>query len=397
MLHVSPWGVSFALLAAFVCSSPCHSKDACQPELAPSSLSMIQLRAQALSSSNVTTATNFSSRAIVVFSNRELPCSNRCWEQLRDYADRVNATLHHVRDLHGPEFQHVGRQCMNKLESDEVVRFAKYAMMPFFLQQYAEVALFDDSIIVSKFAPDIFSLGVGKQAVKGTYDASPILQEHCDTYGVPRDKCALERRLVNSGLLVFSQEHHLQLFNEPCERWNRSGGFYDQSLFNAMFMKHRTPIFDLNGEGGAAEPHLCSSRSPVSDTAKDFSTSMCPAFREWVGKTSSCFLLFGMQMAILSKSKRLTTAAESSCFAHVTRGAFEERDHLLCNISSLLLCKSQVARSRSAVQPPIELLKSPTMVAPLPQQGGASLANYMQRDWAGLGSMCRGDNEDASW
>jgi len=307
------------------------------------------------------------SRAIVVFSDRELACSDHFWEQLHDYANRVNATLHHVSDVHGPEFQHL--QCSLTKES---IRFAKYAMMPFFLQRYAEVALFDDSIMLSEFAPDIFSLGAGTQAVKGTYDPSPILQEHCDTYGVPSDKCALERRFVNSGLLVFSREHHMHLFDEPCDRWKLSGNFYDQALFNAVFMKQRTPIYDLNGEGASAEHHRCSTRMPHTIGSRDdVDAGRCGAFQEWVANASSCFLLFGTQMAILSKSGYLAKAAESACLAHVTRGSFSERDHLLCDISRLLLCKGQVARSEMTVQP-VELVESPRMLMPLAPQGGAA-------------------------
>jgi len=323
------------------------------------------------------------SRAIVVFSNREMACSNKTWEDLRLYANRVNATLHHVRDLQGPEFQDVKRQCVRTLATSSI-RFAKYAMMPFFLQRYDQVALLDDSVHMSKFAPDIFSVGADTpQAVKGTLDASVVKQSHCDTYRVPRDLCALNRRLVNSGLLVFSSQHHSDLFDEPCERWQRAGGFYDQALFNAMFMKRRTPIYDLNGD---PEPHRCSVRKPVIGSG---GTVDCAAFQAWVGSLSGCPLLFGSQLGILSKSGRLADVAPRACFAHVTRGSSSERDELICEIGGQMLCSSQLVGSDVPAQPAVDLLASPRVPRPLPhvdkQHQAAGLGSI---DWASVGSRC---------
>jgi len=306
-------------------------------------------------------------RAIVTFSNRPFACQEQHWTQMRAYADQVNASWHLVTDLHGPEFRRIEGRC-DLMSCDGCVRFAKYAMMPYYLERYDNVALVDDSIVLSSDLSRVLNLfSRPARSVVGTLDASIISHEHCDHYSVPRDQCMVGRRMINSGLLVFSRKHHLHLFDEPCETWQKAGGFFDQALFNAVIMKQRVPIYDLNsGKEG------CSERVPALPAKGD---EGCDALESWLEGVSTCFLLFGSQLKTLVDSNNLDRATASSCIAHVTRGAAleseEQRDQLRCNVSSNLGCDSW---PQQGLRPRLRSLDQlPRLDKPWPQQGGDSL------------------------
>jgi hypothetical protein len=245
-------------------------------------------------------------------------------------------------------------------------RFAKLWLAGEALREGAShVALFDDTVLVNGRTVDLFALAeaAGQKHIVGQLEDRYLSQSLCDEYEVER--CNTSAPMVNSGLVVFSQQH-LPLFDDPlmgsefrhrekvatsqlrqtARPWEPGGkecfeiggaNFCDQALLNALLQRHATPVLDLNrnspgcshfGEGKALD---------VLQRDTLLGRSTC---RVVVGSVLRRLYTKEENMYTQEGNLDLKHAARGLCFAHVTRGAAETRDKLLCDLGEMLRCEA---------------------------------------------------------
>ena len=238
---------------------------------------------------------------------------------MRKYANLTGADFHHVTDFNGPEFNHVG-----KWNHNINIRFAKYAIMQYFIKKYDHVALFDDTIVFSENIDrviDIFEKP--EKAVGATLDQLSIDVKRkldrvsvCRHYGLKNPEKCKDKNVVNSGLLVFSRKYHKKLFNVPSNKWKKLFHFNDQYLFNSQLWKYDIPVHDYN-----RGKNICIKNTWTREQLKEH-----------------CFLLYGSQLRIFMNMDRNAPVISSACIAHVTKGAGNKRDALWCQIEHIMKC-----------------------------------------------------------
>jgi hypothetical protein len=152
-------------------------------------------------------------RVIVMFTDREMPCGLAAREQLQAYAKRLNATLRVTTKRHDAVFSKLPGGKLGPGETN--ARFAKLWLAGEALREGAShVALFDDTVLLNGRTVDLFALAeaAGQKHVVGQLEDRHLSQSLCDAYKVER--CNTSTPMVNSGLVVFSQQH-LPLFDDP--------------------------------------------------------------------------------------------------------------------------------------------------------------------------------------
>jgi len=292
---------------------------------------------------------NPSKRVIVMYTDRELPCGQSNRELLRAYAERTNAVLRVATSRNDSAFAALPN---GTLPDDGVgARFGKLWLAGQALREgAARVAVFDDTVLVNEHTLDVFALAeaAGEGSVVGSLEDSHLDQDACDAYGVA--SCDTDARMVNSGLVVFSQRHRVifddtglsgvltqqQLRQRPEQLWAPAGlschgGLCDQALLNAQLQKHAVPVFDLNRNN--------------TDCGYKFGGPW--RWRAWRDKQqkifmerSTCRVTFGSTLRRFLVDHVLEEAAQGLCLAHVTRGADEDRDELLCGLPKMMRCEA---------------------------------------------------------
>ena len=296
------------------------------------------------------TPSSLTRRVIVMYTDRELPCGQQNREQLRAYAERTNATLRVATSRNDSAFAALPN---GTLPDDGVsARFGKLWLAGQALREGAtQVAVFDDTVLVNEHTLDLFALAeaAGEERVVGSLEDTHLDQDACDAYGIA--SCNTDARMVNSGLVVFSQRHRVlfddpglsgvlaqqQLWQRPEQLWvpaglSCHGGFCDQALLNAQLQKHAVPVFDLNRNN--------------SDCGHVFGGPWrWRALRDEQQKVflerTTCRVTFGSTLRRLLFDRVLETAAQGLCLAHVTRGADEQRDELLCGLPKMMGCAAR--------------------------------------------------------
>ena len=308
-------------------------------------------------------------RVIVMFTDREMPCGQAAREQLQAYAERANATLRVTTKRHDAVFSKLPGGKLGPGETNS--RFAKLWLAGEALREGAShVALFDDTVLVNGRTVDLFALAeaAGQKHIVGQLEDRYLSQSLCDEYEVER--CNTSTPMVNSGLVVFSQQH-LPLFDDPlmgsefrhrekvatsqlrqtAQPWEPGGkecfeiggaNFCDQALLNALLQRHATPVLDLNRNS----PGCSHSSSADFGEGKALDVSQ----RDTLLGRSTCRVAVGSVLRRLYNKKEnmhtqegnldLKKAARGLCFAHVTRGAGETRDKLLCDLGEMLRCEA---------------------------------------------------------
>ena len=258
-------------------------------------------------------------RAIVQISIKHpMACAVQRNVDLARYASEVaRATLLLVTSADDPLLS--GQRCggWDDTGTGKSVRFAKFWAVRNALRSYDEVALMDDTLVVNRASPNIFTIR-SRSGVVGAEDHYPRTRS-CGKYRVPARLCVPGHE-VNSGLLVFRRAEHLHMFEGmPCDDWgplalgnSHKGYHYDHALFNAMLLKFNATVYDLNlGKRECAEPDLAPEHK----------------------RPPTCFVVQGRWLQ--------THDARSHaglCMAHVTRGASSQREHLLCRLPHVLSC-----------------------------------------------------------
>ena len=284
-------------------------------------------------------------RVIVMFTDREMPCFQAAREQLQAYAERTNATLRITTKRHDDAFSGLPGGKLGG--GPENARFAKLWLAGHALREGASyVAVFDDTVLVNERALDLFALAeaAGGEHIVGQLEDRYLTESACNAYAV--DNCNTSTRMINSGLVVFSQRH-LALFDDPLMKehmfqlrqrpttqlWEPGDkpcvdGFCDQALLNAQLQRHATPVLDLNRN------------NPNCSHAYEGEGKLDVSQHDTLLARATCRVAVGSVLRRLNYEKVMRTAARGLCFAHVTKGAANRRDDMLCDLSEMLRCEA---------------------------------------------------------
>ena len=110
------------------------------------------------------------------------------------------------------------------------------------------------------------------------------------------------------------------------------GGFCDQALLNAQLQKHAVPVFDLNRNNTDCGYKFTGPWRWRVQRDKQ---------QEIFMERSTCRVTFGSTLRRLFVDHVLEKAAQGLCMAHVTRGADEDRDELLCSLPKMMRCEAR--------------------------------------------------------
>ena len=189
---------------------------------------------------------NASDKIVVSFSLRkeQIGCIEKRVLELRQYAVRVGADFVFVDRL-----DHISLQEITCPEASP--RFFKFWLIRHYLERYKQVLYLDESQRMTSCSPNLFLLPSNASHVLAAADKGDkrqAIEQACAHYGV---KCSNNPMMVNSGLLLFNQRYHMEMFRHPpqCNKMIKVKGFEDQALFHVMFQAFNATVEDLNKRG----------------------------------------------------------------------------------------------------------------------------------------------------
>mmetsp|Transcript_4543 Transcript_4543/g.11853 ORF Transcript_4543/g.11853 Transcript_4543/m.11853 type:complete len:374 (-) Transcript_4543:22-1143(-) len=213
---------------------------------------------------------------------KHLACIESRILEMREYARRVGADFVFVDDA---DHESLKDACPGISP-----RYYKIWIIRHYLGLYKEVLYLDETQRMTSCAPDLFAMSFNRTNVlvaEENVDRSDTVREACKQYKV---NCS-SYVMFNSGLMLYNSESHARMF----ETWNcsllhpvKGSPLEDQPFFNALLMGYDVGWTNLNADGKV--------------------------------------ILQGSEV----KSLYVKDKPVKSPILHITKGADEVRDELLC-------------------------------------------------------------------